>query len=50
MSPTFILVILSAAKDLAKRSDTGRMAGVRFCAMFKTTEEKTRICKALSSN
>ena len=28
-NPTRILVILSVAKDLAERSDTGRMAGVR---------------------
>jgi len=27
-NPTRILVILSVAKDLAERSDTGRMAGV----------------------
>jgi len=26
--PTLILVILSAAKDLIERSDTGRVAGV----------------------
>ena len=43
-SPTLILVILSAAKDLTERSDTGRMAGVRsfaearrFSAPLRTT-------------
>jgi hypothetical protein len=28
MSPTPLLVVLSAAKDLTERSDTGRVAGV----------------------
>jgi hypothetical protein len=32
-----ILVILSAAKDLTERSDTGRIAGVKSFAALRTT-------------
>ena len=32
-----ILVVLSAAKDLAERSNTGRVAGVRSFATLRTT-------------
>ena len=40
MSPTLIPVILSAAKDLAERSDTDRVAGVRFFASLRTTGKR----------
>jgi hypothetical protein len=35
-----ILVILSAAKDLAERSDTGRAAGVRSFAALRATGKR----------
>ncbi len=40
MSLTRFLAILSAAKDLAERSDTGPGAGVRSCAALRTTEHE----------
>ena len=35
--PSLVLVVLSVAKDLTERSDTGRVAGVRSFATLRTT-------------
>jgi hypothetical protein len=42
------LVILSAAKDLTERSDTGPVADVRSFAALRTTERRTRASKHFS--
>ena len=50
MSLVPILVILSAAKDLTERSDTGRVAGVRSFAALRTTGVRTQARRSPSQH
>jgi hypothetical protein len=47
--PSRLLVILSATKDLAERSDTGRAAGVRSFAALRTTANEAAYSPARNS-